>query len=137
LTLAGVFPLTYKLADSTQAAAVASMIEHKFLAPGGVRTTTVNSGEQWDAPNSWAPLQWTTIKGLHNYGYKDLASEIAYRWVRLIEKVFDENRKFVEKYNVEDLNLSGAGGEYPLQDRFGWSIGVYMSIKKYIETGQL
>ncbi len=137
LTLAGVFPLSYKLADETQAAAVASMIEQKFLAPGGVRTTTINSGEQWDAPNGWAPLQWTTVKGLDNYGYKDLASDIANRWVRMNEKVFDKNRKFVEKYNVEDLDLSAAGGEYPLQDGFGWSIGVYLSFKNYLETGQL
>ena len=57
LTLAGVFPLTFKLADEAQAEAVASMIEQQFLAPGGVRTTTVNSGEQSDAPNGWAPLQ--------------------------------------------------------------------------------
>lgn len=137
LTLAGVFPLTFKLADEAQAEAVASMIEQQFLAPGGVRITTVNSGEQSDAPNGWAPLQWTTIKGLDNYGYTDLSSEIAERWLMLNEKVFDNHRKFVEKYNVEDLNLSAAGGEYPLQDTFDWSIGVYLAFMNYIRTGQL
>ena len=137
LTLAGVFPLTFKLADEAQAEAVASMIEQQFLAPGGVRITTVNSGEQSDAPNGWAPLQWTTIKVLDNYGYTDLASEISERGLMLNEKVFDNHRKFVEKYNVEDLNLSAAGEEYPLQDRFGWSIGVYLAFMNYIRTGQL
>jgi len=136
-TLAGVFPLTYKLASQQQADSVAKVIKDEFIAPGGLRTTLINSGQQWDAPNGWAPLQWTTVKGLDNYGFKDLAKEIATRWVALNEKVFRVSGKFVEKYNVEDIDLEAGGGEYPVQDGFGWSIGVYMALKKYLWSGNL
>jgi alpha,alpha-trehalase len=36
----------------------------------------------------------------------------------------------VEKYNVEDLGLEAGGGEYPVQDGFGWSNGVYLRLAK-------
>ena len=77
------------------------------------------------------------MRGLDNYGYKELARELSQRWVRLNEKVFNESEKFVEKYNVENLDLKAGGGEYPLQDGFGWSIGVYMALKNYLQTGNL
>jgi len=32
----------------------------------------------------------------------------------------------LEKYNVENINLESGGGEYPTQDGFGWSNGVYL-----------
>ncbi len=34
----------------------------------------------------------------------------------------------VEKYNVMDLNLQGGGGEYPVQDGFGWTNGVLLRL---------
>ncbi|HKO80554.1 MAG TPA: trehalase family glycosidase, partial [Chitinophagaceae bacterium] len=87
---------------------------------------------QWDAPNGWAPLQWITIKGLENYGYDELAHEIAGRWIRLNTDVFKRTGKLMEKYNVEDTNLEAGGGEYKGQDGFGWTNGVLIAlIKKY------
>jgi len=38
--------------------------------------------------------------------------------------------KMMEKYHVEDLNLDAGGGEYPVQDGFGWTNGVYLALKK-------
>ena len=73
MTLAGAFPLFFQLATEQQARAVARTIEKKFLMPGGVVTTLETTGQQWDAPNGWAPLQWITIVGLENYGYHELA----------------------------------------------------------------
>ncbi|WKX78587.1 trehalase family glycosidase [Zobellia laminariae] len=99
---------------------------------GGVVTTLKNTGEQWDAPNGWAPLQWMTIVGLENYGHEELANTIAQRWVKLNEKVYANTGKFVEKYNVEDMSLDAGGGEYPVQDGFGWSNGVYLALKAKI-----
>ncbi|MGB1736075.1 MAG: trehalase family glycosidase, partial [Schleiferiaceae bacterium] len=37
--------------------------------------------------------------------------------------------KFVEKYNVYEPENLSAGGEYDLQDGFGWSNGVYLAMK--------
>jgi alpha,alpha-trehalase len=132
LTLAAAFPLFFKIADEQQAFAVASTIREKFLSPGGLITTLVTTGEQWDAPNGWAPLQWMTIAGLENYGHDQLAKEIAQRWIRLNTDVFKRSGKLMEKYNVADTQLEAGGGEYPGQDGFGWTNGVLLAlIKKY------
>ncbi|WP_108172242.1 alpha,alpha-trehalase TreA [Christiangramia gaetbulicola] len=128
LSLAGVYPLFFEIANEKQAAKVRAKINTVFLKPGGVVTTPYNTGEQWDAPNGWAPLQWLTIKGLQNYGYNQLAGEISSRWLDLNRKVYQDTYKMLEKYNVEDLSKKSGGGEYPTQDGFGWTNGVYQKL---------
>ena len=132
--LGGIFPLYFQLATKVQAASVAEIIEQKFLKAGGVLTTTIYSGHQWDAPNGWAPLQWMTVMGLDNYGFDELAKTIASRWVAMNDRVYKSTGKFVEKYNVENMSLEAGGGEYPVQDGFGWSNGVYLAMKNYLEN---
>lgn len=129
MTLAGVFPLFFKVASDEQAGKVAETIKKNFLMPGGVVTTLETTGQQWDAPNGWAPLQWVTITGLKNYGHDDLAAEIAERWVKLNSDVFKRTGKLMEKYNVVDTHLEAGGGEYPGQDGFGWTNGVLLALK--------
>ena len=128
LTLAGVFPLYAKIATTKQAAAVAERLEKDFLKAGGLQTTLVNNGQQWDAPNGWAPLQWVAIEGLRNYGYHHLASVIKERWIKTNLDVFAAKGKLVEKYNVVTPGELGGGGEYPLQDGFGWTNGVLATL---------
>lgn len=134
-SLAGVFPLFFKLATPEQAGLVAKAIEKDFLRPGGVVTTLNNTGQQWDAPNGWAPLQWLTIKGLNDFGHDKLAATIAQRWVELNKKVYRNTGKMLEKYNVEDVSLEAGGGEYPVQDGFGWTNGVLMRLLKERNRG--
>ncbi len=111
---------------------VADVIRKKLLQPGGVAASEFDTGEQWDAPNGWAPLEWMTIWGLDRCGQKDLAADIAGRWVRLNEKVYKETGRLMEKYNVSDINKEAGGGEYPGQDGFGWTNGVLLKlIDKY------
>jgi alpha,alpha-trehalase len=129
LTLAGVFPLYAKIATTEQAAAVAHMIETQFLKEGGLVSTLVNNGQQWDSPNGWAPLQWIAIQGLREYGYHALANEIKQRWLKSNEAVYVDRVKMIEKYNVVNPGELGGGGEYPLQDGFGWTNGVYAALK--------
>ena len=43
-----------------------------------------------------------------------------------MKKVFNATGKMLEKYNVENTQLESGGGEYPTQDGFGWSNGVYL-----------
>jgi alpha,alpha-trehalase len=129
-SLAGIFPLYVNLATQEQADKVADVIRKDFLQPGGLVTTSIENGQQWDAPNGWAPLQWVAIQGLRNYGHNDLADEIAKRWIELNEKVYAKSQKFVEKYNVESDDGLGGGGEYVLQDGFGWTNGVYEALKR-------
>jgi alpha,alpha-trehalase len=68
------------------------------------------------------------IEGLRNYGYHDLANEIKSRWVKTNMKVFTAKRKLIEKYNVVNSDGLGGGGEYPLQDGFGWTNGVLAAL---------
>ena len=128
LSLAGVYPLFFELATQDMASKVAAEIREKFLKPGGVVTTPYNTGQQWDAPNGWAPLEWLTIKGLENYAEDELANEIKSRWLKLNEDVYKRTFKITEKYNVMDLSKESGGGEYPTQDGFGWSNGVYQKL---------
>lgn len=128
LTLAGVFPLYAKIATTKQAAAVAKRIEKDFLKKGGLISTLVETGQQWDAPNGWAPLHWITIEGLRNYGYHQLADEIKKRWTKTNIDLFKKKAKMVEKYDVVNPGQLGGGGEYPLQDGFGWTNGVLAAL---------
>jgi alpha,alpha-trehalase len=123
VTAATVYPLYFELADAEQARAIARTVREQLLKPHGLATTTEDTGQQWDAPNGWAPLQWLAIKGFQQYGEKTLASTIAQRWVGKNLEVFRSTGKLVEKYNVS-ADREGGGGEYPNQDGFGWTNGV-------------
>jgi alpha,alpha-trehalase len=132
LSLAAAFPLFFNIATNEQADQVANIIEQKFINPGGAVTTLVTTGQQWDAPNGWAPLQWVTVVGLENYRHNKLATDIATKWIKLNTDVFHRTGKLMEKYNVVDTNLEAGGGEYPGQDGFGWTNGVLLAlISKY------
>lgn len=135
LSLAAVYPLAVLGAEEEQAATVARVLEDRFLGPGGLRATPLHTGQQWDAPNGWPPLQYMAMIGLSEYGFDELAGEIGQRWCANNERVYSNVFKMVEKYNVEDLSLTAGGGEYPVQDGFGWSNGVYLAVKNGLAAG--
>lgn len=135
MTLAAAFPLYFGISSKQQADGVAEIIKEKFLSHGGLLTTLENTGQQWDAPNGWAPLQWIAVKGLANCGHTDLAKEIAHRWLQLNENVYKNTGKLMEKYNVEDTHLKAGGGEYKTQDGFGWTNGVYLALEDWLKKG--
>nr|WP_315218338.1 alpha,alpha-trehalase TreA [uncultured Duganella sp.] len=120
---ATLYPLWVGMATQSQADAVAATTKAELLADGGLRTTLVRNGQQWDSPNGWAPLQWVAVDGLARYGHKELAHDIARRWVGTVSRTWAETGKLLEKYDVEERK-SGGGGEYPTQDGFGWTNGV-------------
>jgi alpha,alpha-trehalase len=128
ISLAAVFPLYARIATKQQADAVAARIAKDFLKPGGLVATLSETGQQWDAPNGWAPLHWIAIEGLRHYGHYDLANDIKRRWMKVNLKVYAEKHKLVEKYNVSSKDGLGGGGEYPLQDGFGWTNGVLAAL---------
>jgi alpha,alpha-trehalase len=130
VTAAGMYPLFMKIATPAQAIATANTAKQQLVKDGGLVTTTNHAGQQWDAPNGWAPLQWMAVKGLNNYNQFDLAKTIATRWLALNDKVYVATGKMMEKYNVEDMSKLAGGGEYPSQDGFGWTNGVYLAFKK-------
>jgi len=127
LTAATLFPLLVGAATPGQADRVAATVRRTLLAPGGLRTTISRTGLQWDSPNGWAPLQWVAIDGLAHYGQTDLAREIARRWADTVARTYAETGKMLEKYDIEERK-PGGGGEYPTQDGFGWTNGVFSAI---------
>ncbi|QIX60060.1 alpha,alpha-trehalase TreF [Hymenobacter sp. BT18] len=127
-TLAGAFPLFFQVASTGEARQVAAGLQRDFLKDGGLVTTLNHSGQQWDAPNGWAPLQYVAIEGLNHYKQQELARTIATRWVGLNVRVFQQTGKLLEKYNVENTQLTAGGGEYPTQDGFGWTNGVLLRL---------
>jgi len=110
-------------AYSRQASGVAAAVRGTLLKSGGLVTTPLVTGQQWDAPNGWAPLQWIAVSGFNRYGERQLAESIAHHWLRNVNRVYRESGKLVEKYDVL-TERGGGGGEYPLQDGFGWTNGV-------------
>ncbi|HVW67803.1 MAG TPA: alpha,alpha-trehalase TreF [Steroidobacteraceae bacterium] len=124
LSAATLYPLFFGAASDSQAIAVEATVTAELLEAGGVVTTPVNTGQQWDAPNGWAPLQWIAIAGLRRYGQNGLAETIACRWIVNVVDVYRRSGKLVEKYDVVTTGRSGGGGEYPTQDGFGWTNGV-------------
>ncbi len=128
VTAATLYPLFTRVASEAQAASVAKAVEAELLKPGGIVTTTLDTGQQWDAPNGWAPVQWIAVEGLTSYGLNQLAETIACRWMVNVSRVYRSTGKLVEKYDVIATNQPGGGGEYPTQDGFGWTNGVMLKL---------
>jgi len=126
--LAGVFPLFGNISSRKRAQNVSITIERNFLKPGGLLTSPYHTGQQWDAPNGWAPLQWITYCGLRNYKLDMMADTVRRRWMSSVEQVYHRYGKLLEKYNVEKISNTD-GGEYPNQEGFGWTNGVYRAMK--------
>ena len=127
LSAATLYPLFESLASATQAAQVGAAVRTSLLARGGLASSALTSGQQWDAPNGWAPLQWIAVRGLRDAGDAALAATIACRWLVNVATASRHSGRLVEKYNVVTLG-GGGGGEYPLQDGFGWTNGVTLRL---------
>lgn len=130
-------PLFSGCASPDQAASVAEYAVMALLAAGGLKVTSLRTGEQWDAPNGWAPCHWMAVKGLAAYGFNDLAQDIARRWLETVARLYARTGRLMEKYDVE-RERPGGGGEYPLQDGFGWTNGVTAALlRDYPSLGHL
>nr|WP_281368195.1 trehalase family glycosidase [Simiduia aestuariiviva] len=135
-SLATSWPLFAGVATNEQAHAVALSLKQEFLRPGGWVTTGLHTGQQWDAPNGWAPLQWVTFKGLQDYGCHADAAEGAQRWLANTLDCFKRTGKFFEKYNVESPGTLAGGGEYPVQHGFGWTNAVVLILQAALERSK-
>jgi alpha,alpha-trehalase len=122
-TAAMLYPLFTGMASDERGRKTLQAAERYLLAAGGILPTPERSGEQWDAPNGWAPHQWIAVVSSDGYGRPELADEVARRWVRTVARGYCESGKLGEKYDVVDRR-EGGGGEYPNQDGFGWTNGV-------------
>ncbi len=124
ISAATLYPLFVALASQAQAAAVAATVSRDLLKAGGIVTTPLETGQQWDAPNGWPPLQWIGVSGLRRYSVSPLARHRRLPMDRQRQSRLRASGKLVEKYDVLATGRAGGGGEYPNQDGFGWTNGV-------------
>ncbi len=118
------YPLWAGVASPAQAARVRANLS-KFEAEGGLLTSTEMTGNQWDAPFGWAPLQMIAVAGLRRYDFDQDADRIAAKFISLVAKEFDEHGTIVEKYDVRrresDVAADIKFGYSANQVGFGWT----------------
>jgi alpha,alpha-trehalase len=90
------------------------------------------TGNQWDAPFGWAPLQLIAVQGLRRYGFEEDADRLAGKFVTLVTKEFEEHGTIVEKYDVRrresDVEAGIKYGYAANQVGFGWTNGVVLQL---------
>ena len=125
------YPLWASLASAAQAARVVRNLS-LFERPGGLQTSTTQSGSQWDAPFGWAPMQIIAVEGLRRYRYDSAANRISVKFLSLILKEFKEHNVIVEKYDVERRDSqvrSGLKFGYTSNEiGFGWTNAVFLEL---------
>lgn len=68
----------------------------------GMPTSMEDSGQQWDFPNAWAPLQHLAIMGLYearniHHAAEELSFDLAEKWIRTNWKGYQELNAMFEK----------------------------------------
>eukprot|EP01034_Spumella_vulgaris_P021312 gene21312-27342_t len=128
---AGILPTSTQSSAAVAEQLVTSLESSQLIQIAGVLTTTLSTGQQWDAPNAWPPLVWLTIQGLRNLNTSssvNLASTITTRWLNTCMIAYDATDFMYEKYNAFEVGVGGGGGEYVPQIGFGWSNAVALML---------
>ncbi len=125
------YPLWVGIATPQQAARVAANL-WRFERLGGLQTSDNVSGNQWDAPYGWAPMQLLAVKGLRRYGFNEAADRISINFLSLLLKEFIAHRTIVEKYDVAERTSDlGAGIKFGYADNqigFGWTNAAFVEL---------
>jgi alpha,alpha-trehalase len=125
------YPLWAGIATKEQAARVERNLS-LFERVGGLQTSTYVSGNQWDAPFGWAPLQMIAIEGLRRYGYAQDAERISMKFLSLVQREFLKHGYIVEKYDVVQGGSNVSGnihfGYSANQAGFGWTNAVFTEL---------
>lgn len=132
-------PLWAGIASEAQAQRLVENLT-RFETDGGLLTSTHTSGNQWDAPFGWAPLQWFAIKGLQHYGYQEEALRLAYKFITLVTKEFERTGTIFEKYDLERCSAQVSDeifyGYSSNEIGFGWTNGVLLDLLDLCESLQ-
>ena len=107
--------------------------------PGGAPVSEVFSGQQWDFPNVWAPIQFwllelyrnledSTLKEELRLKYRLRQIDLASRWIHSVSCSLHNYGHVFEKYHARLVGQPGGGGEYIVQEGFGWSNAVTLWI---------
>ena len=125
------WPLWAHIASPEQAARVRANLPI-FERAGGLRTSDRVTGNQWDAPFGWAPLQLFAVHGLQNYQFNEDADRIARAFLSMVVEDFERRGAIVEKYDVERRTSQVEGGirfgYAENQIGFGWTNGAFLDL---------
>jgi alpha,alpha-trehalase len=125
------YPLWTGIASADQAASIVKNLS-RFERAGGLQTSEFRSGDQWDSPFGWAPLQWIAVEGLRRYGYKTDAERISRRFLSLINGEFVRHGNLEEKYDVvrrsDDVVKGLRYGYHSNEAGFGWTNAVFTAL---------
>ncbi|MBO5059318.1 MAG: alpha,alpha-trehalase [Clostridia bacterium] len=138
LTMASVYPLFTNMADREYTEVI---IDNLSRIKGNYGMFACEKSEsknifQWDYPNGWPPHQLIAIKGFDNYGYTDIATELAKSYVEVVQKNFELTGNLWEKYNMIDGSVNTRqelNAQDELPEMMGWTAGVYLYAKHYID----
>lgn len=125
------YPLWAGIASTEQASRVVRNLP-LFEAAGGLQTSTHHSGDQWDAPYGWAPLEWIAVQALRRYGYRQEADRISKKFLKLVLQDYERHGTIVEKYDVvhlrSDLGHGILFGYHSNEAGFGWTNAVFTAL---------
>lgn len=136
MALAGMLPLYTGLASPEQAQAMVANLP-KLERAHGIAVTDERPGcreFQWAYPNAWPPLTAVTVRALDRYGFKADAARLAQKYVTTTEALFARTGQLWEKTDVETGAV--AGGEYDAAPMIGWSAGVYVTLRHYLNAAR-
>lgn len=129
------YPLWAGIASPQQARRVWHNLD-KFEEAGGILTSTHVSGNQWDAPFGWAPLNLIAVEGLLRYGYEADAKRIAGKFLTMAVQEFNKSGTLVEKYDVCNCSANVSDeiffGYSSNEIGFGWTNGVILELLKIL-----
>lgn len=118
------FPLWAGVATPKEAKRVAENLR-LFERPGGLATSTHNSGAQWDGDIVWAPMMMMAAKGLRRYGYHEQADRISVKYLSMVLGEFKRTGKIFEKYDAgrrsSEVSRLIRYGYRTNEEGFGWT----------------
>lgn len=133
------YPLWAGIASREQAAKVAANLP-RFEAEGGLQTSTFRSGNQWDAPFGWAPLQMIAVQGLRRYGFHDEADRMAVKFLKMVHNDYRRRGVIVEKYDavqpLRDVSAQIQFGYSSNEAGFGWTNAVFTTLLDELDAAK-
>ncbi len=127
------YPLWAGIATPEQAARVAANLP-VFERPGGLQTSDTVTGDQWDAPYGWAPIEIIAVEGLRRYGFQAEADRVASEFLLMVLRDFEAHGTIKEKYDVVKATSElGPGVRFGYSSNeigFGWTNAAFLVLYK-------
>lgn len=131
---AGFFPYFTEMSrDKKGFQSLLSVLEYPY---GVVSALTAQTGFQWAMPNGWAPLFYVCVAAGMFVGDNVSAKRIAEKYILILDEIFLKTGALYEKYDVITGKI-GVGEEYGTPEMLGWTAGIYLSLQRYLDTGNL